>query len=620
MKSPLLLWTVLTAELGGELGVDTSHDILTVMRRVEHEGDEFLSITLPTLRKAFERALDEGKWDVHACTSFGVYKGLPRFMGGFLELVFNRDTGIILENPSHDAIRYFRQLTGMFGTILPLGEGDDSVSGCTPVRVKLALEHYLQTEDEVAIASELLGSSEIRMFRKFLDIVFGHILRKLDYQIYVGNLRPRHSGGATADKLKGNQKWTFPEWTERLEEIFPFLDNTLPSHSLASHRLMESGEGLLVRLRTPEEELPVRVIPVPKSVDKPRLISIEPSYMQYMQQAVGRWLMSTMKSDPIITRMIRLDDRDFNRDAAKLGSLDGSLATLDLKDASDRLSWRLVAQGFASYPWLVKAMDATRSRKANVAGTEIELSKFAGMGSALTFPIQTIVFATIALMGVANARNLSSHLIMRSVDQVRVFGDDIIVPSDTRGMVVAELEAFGFKLNTAKSFWTGKFRESCGGDFYSGSDVSYVKVRRHLPQSRNDVKQIVSAVALRNRFYEYGYWRTAAWMDEWLETLLRFYPAVSAQSTLLGHLTFLQPEGARLDKNLQVPVVTGLFLKDRPPKSVIDGVNALTRWFYESPLMADPLDFMFPKVHDVDRFNRSGRPTSATLIRGTRPF
>jgi hypothetical protein len=111
--------------------------------------------------------------------------------------------------------------------------------------------------------------------------------------------------------------------------------------------------------------------------------------------------------------------------------------------------------------------------------------------------------------------------------QVYVYGDDLIVPADEAPAICETLELFGFKVNRHKSFWAGKFRESCGVDAYDGDDVTPTYVRRLLPADRTDCHGIASTVALANHFYLKGLWRTARALREHVETLLGPLPTIS---------------------------------------------------------------------------------------------
>lgn len=60
---------------------------------------------------------------------------------------------------------------------------------------------------------------------------------------------------------------------------------------------------------------------------------------------------------------------------------------------------------------------------------------------------------------------------------VYVYGDDVIVPKDYALHVQPALEAVGLLVNVNKSFYKGPFRESCGGDYINGVEVSPVRFK-----------------------------------------------------------------------------------------------------------------------------------------------
>lgn len=110
-KDDILLWIRVAEESAIRCRTSTTRDIETVTTRVKHEGFSFLTITLTDFGKDFERSLDQGYVAPSSFCSFSRWKGLPRFLGGFLELVFDRDSGVLLDEPDADAIQEIRQLT-----------------------------------------------------------------------------------------------------------------------------------------------------------------------------------------------------------------------------------------------------------------------------------------------------------------------------------------------------------------------------------------------------------------------------------------------------------------------------------------------------------------------------
>jgi len=477
-------WTVVADELATRCGTDsTALDAKIVQRREETEGQSLWTLTLPAFCKDFERSLDQGAltpnlfqgWRKFSSTTD--HKVMPQFLGGFMSQIFSRDSGLLLDEPEIDAIFAVRQLTLMYSKIL---------LPCTSAREKEAISSYVQVEQEMRRLDAERPSSLVEEFRKASTVLWGTVLQQVDEDIYYGRIVPRHGPGATADRLKGNRKFDQREWTERLQGLFSWDEFMIPNHRYSQEYLPQ------VQFLDPEQERPVRVVLVPKTAKRPRVIAIEPTCMQYVQQGLMARFVEYTESPYVLWRdnhnvgygVIGFTDQEPNQLLAREGSLTGDLATLDLSEASDRVSNQLVREMLRNFPHLQEGVEACRSRKADVPGFGvIPLSKFASMGSALTFPIEAMVFSTAVMMGIARELNkpVDTDLILRYRSRVRVYGDDIIVPVRFVHRVVTELEALGFKVNVNKSFWTGKFRESCGREFYDGHDVSVMKVRREFP-------------------------------------------------------------------------------------------------------------------------------------------
>jgi hypothetical protein len=266
------------------------------------------------------------------------------------------------------------------------------------------------------------------------------------------------------------------------------------------------------------------------------------------------------------------------------------------------------------WPNVAAAFDATRSRKADVLGKTYRLAKFASMGSALCFPVEAMVFATIIFVGIEHAlnRQLTKREIHSYARRVRVYGDDIIVPADYAVQVVGKLEDFGLRVNTSKSFWTGKFRESCGREYYDGHDVSIVRVRSMLPSRPEDAHELISTVSLRNQLYFAGYWRVVAWLDKLVEGLIPF-PHVSPESSVIGrHSVLVSYETQRMCPRTHSPLVRGRVVLAEIPPSYLEDHGALLKYFLKRGV--EPFA-------DRKHLERSGRPRSVrTKTRWARPY
>jgi len=506
---------------------------------------------------------------------------------------------------------------------------------CSPARQRKAVSNFLKCEQEVRELDSGLCGSDITEFTAVSSMLFGRVFDHVDRDVYYDRLVPRHGPGSTADGISGNGKFRQSVWTSRLEAVFAAGEHLLPNWRY--NLQLEEIDFL-----EPGQELPVKVTLVPKTLKTPRVIAMEPTCMQYMQQAVLRSFLDAFYKDDFLPKVIGFDDQSPNQELARLGSLDQQTATLDLSDASDRVSNQLVRAMLSQHPHLSAAVDAARSRRATLPnGDVIRLSKFASMGSALCFPFEAMVFTTLIFMGIQRSLNtsLSRRDLFDYVGSVRVYGDDLIVPVDHVPSVVRMLEHFGAQVGASKSFWTGKFRESCGKEYFNGHDVSLTRVRQAFPTQRQDVAEVESLVSLRNQLYMSGYWKTCGWLDDGIRKLINHFPVVLPTSPVLGRVSFLGFETQRTHLSLHSPLVKGYVLEAKPPRDPLDGPGALLKCLLKLDtgaytrankpwLQTDTLDF---DVHSVenrsstlqpevssDHLERSGRPKSSRMKLGWR--
>lgn len=599
MKSLTALWKIVAQECATWCCTSAIRDYKTVADRTEHEGLSFLTITLPTFGKDFEKGLARGYVDRSLFTGFSWRAGLPQFLGGFLDRVFDRTSGVLVDDPCVDSIRSVRQLSLMFGKL---------ALDCSESRFKDAMQAYVNCEQEVRHSDSDLSARNKADFIRLSDMLYARAFTAVDRKVFDNSLVPKHGPGATADRLRGNSKYQLGTWTYRLEKVLPSGEYLLPNWSY-----YDQLDG--IELLEPGMETPVRVVSVPKTLKTPRIIGIEPTCMQYAQQALLPAILEEVKRDDLLRSFLGFDDQRPNQELARLGSLTGELATLDLSEASDRVSNQHVRLLVRNHAHLFAAVDASRSRKADVPGFGVlRLAKFASMGSALCFPFEAMVFLTLVLLGIdrASSAPLTRAELFALRGKVRIYGDDIIVPVEYVRSVVEVLQAFGFVVNDGKSFWTGKFRESCGRDYYHGDDVSFVKVRRMFPTQLKDAQETISLVALRNQLYFAGYWQTCKWLDERLGRLLRNYPVVAATSPVLGRHSFLGYQTERTVAPLWSPQVRGHVVDHTIPASKLDGYGALLKCFHL--MQGSASDSESPMSHlDVlssmdDHLERSGRP------------
>lgn len=524
-------------------------DMKTVVSRVEDEGLSFLTITLPTVGADLEKGLRLGYVDSTCFKAFrkaSKHGAIPAFLQGMLSLIFDSGTGRILDDPSIAAIEGVRQVAYTFKKLRV---------ACTPHRMRKAMRGYIEDEQSF---NEAIPQADLDYFHKVSRCVWGAVL-SVSALNEIENMVPRHGPGATEERASSNSKYKFLRWHDRLEPIFPMMHWAFSSESAYASKEFEA-----VTVVTREQERPVRVTPVPKTLKAPRIIAIEPTCMQYAQQALSKTLIRVLESNPLTRGHLNYSDQKVNRKLAIDSSRAGDLATLDLSSASDRVPAALVYDMLEVAPVFREAAFACRSETALIScegmvDTIVPLRKFASMGSALCFPIESMYFYTICIGALLAKHNLPVTFgnVKHVSKGVFIFGDDILVPSDDAAAVCDHLQKYYCKVNIHKSFWTGKFRESCGMDAYDGEEVTPTYLRETPPTDRRSAKALISWTKTSNLLYKRGYWLASDFLLQRVEAILGELPLVTETCSGLGKVTFnriqflRQPVRRRINKSLQ---------------------------------------------------------------------
>jgi len=508
-----------------------------------------------------------------------------------------------------DSLFAVRQLAAVYGKV---------ELECTKARQARAVVDWISADeqtgqwDAVNSGSPLLEDLE-RMFR----LLYTDVLVVMDNMIYDGDLVPKHGPGATADRLRGNAKYDVEEWPERLDAVFPYMEYGIPALAYADPLIRSEIYGDMDPVRFPQvkDERPSRMVLVPKTMKTPRVIAAEPTALQFMQQAIARPLVRLLEDrGSLVSGMIGFTEQEPNQDMARRGSLDGSLATLDMSEASDRVSRLQVVSSVRCFRNFAAALEATRSLSVDLPSVKgstrretVPIQKFAMMGSALCFPMEAMVFLAAVFLGIEDYLRHKGELgrgILSKEDvesfrgSVRVFGDDIIVPVDCVYFVLDVFKSLGWKTNFDKSFWTGRFRESCGADYFDGRWVTPIRFRHDWPRSRRDVSEVAGLVSFRNQSYKAGMRRVARHLDRIIGKILPHYPVVRETSAILGRVScspFYTVDSMHPD--FQSPRTLGYSLKARIPSSPISELGALLKCL------------IAPVREQDDHLERFGRPT-----------
>lgn len=239
-----------------------------------------------------------------------------------------------------------------------------------------------------------------------------------------------------------------------------------------------------------------RFTSVPKTAVSERGICIEPSLNVFWQLAVGTHIKEHLK------RKFGYDlytAQDRHRSMAREASLTGRWATIDLKNASDLFSYWFVRMVLPD-DWF-DLVSSLRSPYSEVNGQWVLLEKFSSMGNGFTFELMTVILTGIcltlsgdALRGTMEGSSRDGTISFSRDGNISIFGDDIICRPEIASLLINCLPAVGLMVNEKKTFLSGPFRESCGGDFFAGIDVRAYNLQESLNEPS---RYIVLANAVR---------------------------------------------------------------------------------------------------------------------------
>jgi hypothetical protein len=212
---------------------------------------------------------------------------------------------------------------------------------------------------------------------------------------------------------------------------------------------------------------------VPKDSRGPRVISKEPMHQLRLQMSFFDWFSAYLERKT--NKRINFADQSINRRLAHEGSITQKFATIDLKEASDRLSSRYVASLFEHISVLRYFVRNRSTHYRLPSGKTGRMFKLSGMGSGLTFSLLAFVVYVSVVSAICKRVPKALHSYVRR--NVYVYGDDLVVPSQFVKFAQQGLSNSGLVINVDKSYTRGYFRESCGGDYYYGNNVTPVRLR-----------------------------------------------------------------------------------------------------------------------------------------------
>jgi len=540
--------------------MELERDLTHLQSVVDSRGVSVYMETLPKIGKHLDRCLAGGQYLQSGLPLTKRVSGrvlIPAFMRGLYLLVFD-DTGRLKDDANLEAITFLRQI---------VFAAKKASFPCTAEKAATEVEEFYavdqtlpepdrfwecETEALASIKETFHGFEKSALYRARADALFPHTRKDLTIVLGIldrvsgiltsslGSYDPsdwrfKHGPGAIAEHSGISNKYCWGNWSDALETEFPYADYAFHSYSAWATRCNDHPS---VGSRNQHS----RMVAVPKSYSKPRLIAAEPSENQWCQQNLWHYF-SDRSTACWVGEFVRFRDQSLNQQLAKIGSGNGSLATVDLSAASDRVSCHAVGQAFRGNLRLLSALRASRTQSVGQtlsarAPEVIRLRKFSTMGSACTFPVESLIFLCVAVSCALVKRGLNATLqnIMLLKGSIAVFGDDIVVPSDCRELLVSTLELLQFKVNDAKTFWEGNFRESCGVEAFRGVDVT--PAYWHCWYDGKPAS-LASVVATSNNFYQKFMMSTSNYLAS---TLPGIIPHVAQRSGAFGLHSRTEPD------------------------------------------------------------------------------
>lgn len=540
---------------------ELSRDFVRLCSCLKSDGLPFFTITLPEAGKHFDKCLSASRLTKFGLAHLRPYRRrgvIPRLFRGLLLQVFEESGELRVDADPH-IVRSLRQVFYLFkkielecedartfGAIREFFEVDRECRSPSlrwdedelePERAKALsfddlYDHRASDPTLFELPPDKTGSVEqvdtllacansLGRLQKVADLVSALIGVFDPYE-----WQAKHGPGAVSDCPQRKSKYDFPTWPRKLDNFFPLADFGFANFG---HWAEAISDGSIID-RFSVHEAPSKLIAVPKTQKTPRLIASEPVAHQWCQQIILSFLQKRV-STTFISKSIHFRDQTFNQKAALRASHTDEQMTIDLSAASDRISCWTIERLFRRNESLLRALHASRTRwivnpidKRSPSASR--LRKFSCMGSACTFPVQTILFYVIAVSAVLAARNLKVNYrnISAVSGEVLIFGDDIIIPKDA-GECLDLLSTLGLKVNHSKSFRNGRFRESCGCDAFSGHDVTPVYIKSNPDKARPG--SIISAVETFNNLVRGGLMLTANRMKT---TIMAAMPHLRLQS------------------------------------------------------------------------------------------
>lgn len=492
--------------LAHDLSLNDS-DVRIIQRRLHNEGPAFLTKTLPVLEKVLLMSLEQGgvnKYYIYqSCpraTAFRWKGNFPELFSGLFQKIFHQD-GFLKEESDIDvfAIYQIRQVCSYFYKIAVEYDAN---------QLQEAEDRFVEVDKEVGDSFDFAVADSLRKcvetnYKELLTDSLSDVLHKFGPSPTSGTFSQK------ADPRKITDVYPWYIWKDYIipphdldrSYFFAYASRNMFNSSVYEHdwklgQFAKRRPGPVVDLNTlsyaeqtakysfcdkPDYVVPTvglemervsELLFVPKDSRGPRTIVREPANTLPLQMTFFNYLSSYIERKS--GYRVNFRKQETNQRLAKENSITRQFSTLDLKEASDRVSSRLVSVLFQNCPALRGLLKFRTPTCSLPSGKTIQLNKLAGMGSGYTFASMAFIIHVVSAQAISDFRHISYR---QATQLAYVYGDDIIVPTDCVTVVIRALASVGFRINPDKCFKYSHFRESCGADYFYGNRVVPLRLK-----------------------------------------------------------------------------------------------------------------------------------------------
>lgn len=435
-----------------DLGIDKKSTSY-VIGRLRNEGVHVVTVLLPSFSKHVLSCIEAGEWRDFT-SAITKYRGLPMLFRGFLTQLFTYSAEakkfLVRPNACPVSLLVIRQACEYFYK-LSLDFTDEQLAKA---------EQNFVANDECVLQDGDYDISFVEKMRSNFETYYPRTSR-MSFDNIVSKARP---GSGSFSGWKDNWASSYDDqygWYER-NKLPPTVSSEAKN---LAHAFRFNKRAPVAKVSDVDPDYS-EVLFVPKDSRGPRVICREPYDKLIFQMGFFDSITECLERDT--QHRINFASQEINRELAHSSSIDRSYATLDLSDASDMVSYHIVRRLFRYVPFY-KILRFRTGIARLPSGTTRKLRKLAGMGSGFTFPTMALIIH-LAICTLASRRfNIDYR---NASSKVYVYGDDIVVPRGWYKVACEALTLVGLKVNSSKSYSRSYFRESCGGDYFHGNDVT----------------------------------------------------------------------------------------------------------------------------------------------------